>query len=446
MRVVLVVLFTLLLLGCTASALPRVAVTSAILHAQPGCEDRCTYWFEYWPAGTTEIVATPRREAGPGAGRVSEEITGLSPDTVYRSRFCRAGCVGDVQSFRTAGDRTAATIDLGRPLSTADTTDRPILRDAGISAAWSADESLWLFGDTAQRGGIEFLPGTTAAVGPYTRGSVPTAMREVPTPPAPHRAGLPGPAPFLPTPRGLRAAAQQSCDGVNPYPAAWPAGLARIPRTGQLLIVYAEACVFSPTRMPTQRVTLAVYDPVTNRITASHTPFAAQPLEAGLPVTQRLGSPVFGDDGHLYLYAHDVDSGEITVARVGADPAAWGDPANYRWWNGAWQPDPALTAPIVAVPFAGSLHVADYTGLGEHRFAMLVQTEFGSGGFRILEAPSPAGPWTPGPAGKVPDTCSGEGYACYALNGHAELSTADRFLFSWYSPQDQHLRVGSVAW
>jgi hypothetical protein len=339
-----------------------------------------------------------------------------------------------------------AVTDLGRPLSEADTDHSPISRDAGISAAWSDTESLWLFGDTAQENGPAFLPGTTAAVGAYARGVVPTTLREVPTPPAPHVAGQRGPAPFLPAPQGLRATAQQSCDGIDPYPASWPAGIARIPGTAHLLILYAQTCVISPTTMPTQRLTLTVYDPAANLFLDSRTPFAAQPLEDGLPAAQRLGSPVFGDDGHLYLYAHDVTTGKIMVARTGASPAGWGDPANYRWWDGTWSPDWTAAVSVAAVPFAGSLHVADYTGLGPHRLAMIVQTEFGSGGFQILEAASPAGPWIPGSAGRVPDSCGTEGYGCYAINGHAELSTAERFLFSWYSPGDRHLRVAAVVW
>lgn len=436
----------LLFAGCSRSLVPVVAATSATLHAQAGCDSRCTYWFDYWPAGTSAMTATPRREAGPGTGRVSEAISGLTPDTVYRSRFCRGGFCDRIRSFRTAGESTAATVDLGRPLSLADTATNPISRDAGLSAAWAPGRSLWLFGDTVQVNGPAFLAGTTAAIGAYTRGEVPTALREVPTPPAAHAADLTAPALFLPAPRGLRADAHHSCDAANPYPASWPAGLARIPGTDQLLIAYAETCVISPTRMPAQRLSLTVYDPAANRFTATYTPFAAEPLEAGLPVAQRLGSPVFGGDGHLYLYAHDVDTAEIMVARVAADPAAWGDRANYRWWNGTWDPDPSRAVSIASVPFAGSVHVADYSGLGSHRLAMIVQTEFGAGGFRILEAESPAGPWTPGPAGRVPDPCSAEGYGCYAVYGHAELSTADEFLFSWYSPEDRHLRVGSVPW
>ncbi|MEV6305464.1 hypothetical protein AB0M02_39040 [Actinoplanes sp. NPDC051861] len=340
-----------------------------------------------------------------------------------------------------AGDATVE--DLGRPLSTADTEANPISRDAGLSAAWSDSESLWLFGDTSQRNGPAFLPGTTAVLTAYTSGVVPTEMREVPTPPAPHLAGLTSPQPFLPTPRGLRIDEQRSCDGVSPYPAAWPTGLARIPGTRSMLIVYAEVCVKSETDLPAQRLTLAVYDPATNVFTRTDTPFAA----LSLPIAQRLGSPVFGADGLLYLFTHDVETGRIMLARTGGDPQAWADPRSYRWWDRGWTADWERAASIVTVPFVNSLHVADYPGRG---LGMIVQTEFGSGRFQIFTAGAPVGPWRPGPAGRVPGECGGSGYGCRAFNGHAELSTRDRFVLSWYSPGDLggfgHVRLGEVAW
>lgn len=141
---------------------------------------------------------------------------------------------------------------------------------------------------------------------------------------------------------------------------------------------------------------------------------------------------------------------KILVARVGADPGQWRDPANYRWWNGTWTPDAARAVPLVSVPFAGSVHVADYAAAGAHRFAMIVQTGFGDGGFQIFEADMPTGPWRPGPSARVPEECSPMGYGCYAISGHAELSTDERFVFSWYSPGDVsgagHVRVGAVDW
>ena len=53
------------------------------------------------------------------------------------------------------------------------------------------------------------------------------------------------------------------------------------------------------------------------------------------------------------------------------------------------------------------------------------------------------------PAGQPPDQCGGT-FGCYALFGHAELSTADSFAFSWYSAGDRggfgHIRLATVAW
>jgi hypothetical protein len=49
----------------------------------------------------------------------------------------------------------------------------------------------------------------------------------------------------------------------------------------------------------------------------------------------------------------------------------------------------------------------------------------------------------------VPDPC-GPTFGCYAFTGHPELSTANDFMLSWYSPQDRngrgHIRLGTVSW
>jgi len=492
----------LLLAGCVgwSTAPTGIGTTSATLHAQAACQavstsNPCTYWFQYWPDGATTVTSTPKRAAnndtGGGYYDVAEPIGGLSPNTVYRTQFCGYGdtnvaqpgaCIGlpsnpisapglqpdagdrsTTQNFRTAGAGTVATVDLGRPLSVADTATTRISRDAGLSAAYSSTGSLWLFGDTVQQSGPAFIAGTTAAAGAFVRGQVPTALQELPTPPAAPTTGLTSPARFLPVPQGLKKstgspdcgaretdpATGESTDPTT-YPASWPSGLTAIPGTQTLLIVYAETCVISASDLPAERLAMAVYDPATNRITSTATPLVAAPLAAGLPVAARLGSPVFGGDGYLYLFADDVFTDKIMVARVGASPSAWSSAANFQWWSGSWTADPSAAVPIVSVPFAGSVHVADYTGLGSHHLGMIVQTGFGTGEFQLFEATNPAGPWTAGPAGRVPDPCDGGVYACYALSGHAELTTADAFWFSWYSPDDAygagHMRLGSIAW
>jgi len=478
------------LAGCVGWSTAPAPITSsdATLHAQASCHaendaNPCTYWFQYWADGSATVLSTPPRNGNVNTNGtyydVTETITGLTPNTLYRSQFCGYGdnavaqpgaCIGlhssqlsqpgsrpgagdlsATQNFRTAGTGTAATVDLGRPLSAADTATTRISRDAGLSAAWSDSQALWLFGDTVQKNGPPFLSGTTAAAGPYVRGQVPTALQELPTPPSPPASGRTSPALLLPVPQGLKLPSGDACGaGGKSYPASWPSGVTAIPGTATMLITYAEVCVISSTQMPVARFSLARYDPAAHRILGTATPFIASPFAAGVPPGERLGSPVFGADGFLYLYGNDVTTGRIIAARVPATPSSWGNRADYQWWNGAWQSNPAAATSVASVPFAGSVHVADYTGVGSHHLAMIVQTGFGVGGFQVLQATSPAGPWTPGPAGQVPDPCRRGTYACYALSGHAELSTADRFWFSWYSPDDVdgfgHIRLGSVAW
>lgn len=494
----------LVLAGCTGWSTPptEVTATGATLHAQARCaaetsDNPCTYWFQYWAEGSTTVLSTPERVANlnteAGYADVSQVITGLTPNTVYHSQLCGYGdrnvarpgvCIGlhgstlsapgqrpdagdfsATQRFRTAGPGTRATVDVGRPTSTADTRDTPISRDAGFSAAFSPTESLWVFGDTTQGPGDWFQLGTTAATGPYARGQAPTGLRELPTPPAAPTPDRAQPALFLPTPQGLLttttdqqgARTEVACGSTGKgYPAAWPSGMTRIPGTATLLIVVHEVCVRTdqPT-WPTERVKLMVYDPATNRFTWSVTPFTASPLSAGVPAEQLLGSPVFGDDGFLYLYGSDVGTSRVFVARVSAEPGVWGRTADYTWWGGPgqgppqWTPARSSAVSVGAIASPWSVHVADYTGAGDHRLAMIVQDVFQTGGYTVYEAASPTGPWNAVAAGQVPDPCGPE-FGCYAFTGHPELSTATDFMLSWYSPKDRngrgHLRLGTVSW
>jgi hypothetical protein len=408
----------LLLAGCVgwSTAPTAITSTSATLHAQAACQandaaNPCTYWFQYWADGSSTILSTPRKAANVNTNGtyydVAETITGLSPNTLYRTQFCGYGdsnvaqpgtCIGlpsnpitqpgfpppagdlsATQSFRTAGTATTATVDVGRPLSVADTATNRISRDAGLSAAWSGSQALWLFGDTVQKNGPPFLSGTTAAAGPYTRGQVPTALQELPTPPAPPTSGRTNPALLLPVPQGLQLPSGQPCGtGGKSYPASWPSGVTAIPGSATMLITYAEVCVISATQLPLERFVMARYDPATNKILSTATPFTASPLSAGVPPAESLGSPVFAGD-YLYLYANDVNTTRIIAARVPASPSSWGNRANFQWWNGSWQSSSAAATSVATVPFAGSVHVADYTGVGSHHLAMIVQTGFGNG-------------------------------------------------------------------
>ncbi|HEX6686192.1 MAG TPA: hypothetical protein VF062_25690 [Candidatus Limnocylindrales bacterium] len=484
-----------LLAACDGRATAPTGITagSATLHAQTECAaetttNPCTGWFQYWADGATTVRSTPKVEVNANTGGMidfNQAVSGLAPDTLYRYQFCGHGdtdiappgqCTGPsggtatepgvqpdpadfsaTQNFRTASATTAATVDIGRVLSTADTTANPISRDGGISVPFSATEALWLFGDTVQRNGPAFLALGTAAIGPYRPGAAPDALNELPRPPAAPAPGRTAPANFFPAPAGLLTPDDPpvpcGSTGSASYSAAWLNGGARIPGTNRIALMWSELCVASGEGRgwPVERWRMAEYDPATNRFLRLFTPFEAVPLQAGLPETKVLSSPVFGGDGYLYLFGAKREPNSVFVARVSADPAAWGNAANFRWWNGTrWAANHTAAATVLSGVDPWGIHVADFPAQG--KLAMIVKDSFfDSPHFRIYTASSPLGPWTPGPAGRVPDHCGGGGFGCYAFYAHPELSTARSFVFSWYSPGDRgsaggHVRLGAIEW
>jgi hypothetical protein len=436
----------------------------------------CTTWFQYWEHGSPTTQQT-----NPFVGNINtngtfpftQTVTGLSPGTLYHYQFCGkgddlpppGGCLGpevpdtvgvstpgtrppagdlsNTINFRTATATTGATVDLGRVLSTADGTANPISRDAGISIQYSSNPplALWVFGDTGQAVGPLITQGT-AASGGFTPGQAPTSLNELPTPPAAPQAGLTQAFPFFPAPTGLQTASGAPCGTSGTFPAAWVTGGAKKPGSSTVLLVYAEVCIFSGWW---ERVVLAEYDPFANAFMSFARPFVASPLGAGIPSQVGFFSPIFGNDGYLYLFAG------LVVARVPADSSSWADGQNYEWWNGTMWTDEMTEAVSVIPGFEPlTVEVRDFSGITGHNLVMLTQTGFTTADFQIYEAMSPMGPWTPGRRGRVPDACSSGTFGCYAVIPHAELSTSTKVVYSWLSPDDrnggQHLRLGEIAW
>jgi hypothetical protein len=500
---VLAVAIVLLAAGCTgrATAPTGITATSATLHAQTECQaetttNPCTGWFQYWADGATTVLTTPRVTVNAKTGPIdfNQTVTGLTPDTLYHVQFCGYGdsnvaqpglCIGQggggivtapgvqpdpanfsaTQNFRTASANTTATVDIGRVMSTADTTANPIGRDGGNSIAYSATRALWLFGDTGQRNGPPFLTHGTAAAGPYSVGVAPDALSELPRPPAAPQPGLTSPANFFPAVQGLVTPDDPpvpcGSTGSASYPAAWVSGGARIPGTSRALLIWAEICVTigEGRTWPVERWRMADYDPATNQFRAFYTPFVADPMPAGLPETLKLSNPVFGSDGYLYFFGGMQNPDVIFTARVSADPAQWSNPASYRWWGrpgggpAQWTTDHTSVVSLVPGMQPWGVYAADFSSVGGgKRLAMMVKESFfDPAAFRLYTADSPTGPWTAGPVGRVPDHCRGGGFGCYAFNGHPELSTADTFVFSWFSPGDRnadggHVRLGTIRW
>nr|BFE37609.1 hypothetical protein GCM10010200_098600 [Actinomadura rugatobispora] len=344
-------------------------------------------------------------------------------------------------------------------------------RDCGFSAELPGDpgRALWLFCDTVWSGAHRGLwMGATAASGPFRPGRVPTALTEIPAPPAAPR---PGPSPhppqgMLPTPPGLilpapgpgtgpagpgpgAQATYQPCRiPGQAYSASWASGMARLPGTRTLLIAYTDVCVRGQV-ISTQGFGLVSYRPAANALGGQVRVFTAP---HGLPFQHNLGSPVFAG-GHLYLYASVCDDqafgtcrgGRVTLARVRADPGAWATASAYEYWSaGRWTTDASRAQSVLYGAAPTGVHVADYSRVGKG-YALIEQHGV-NGDFRIWRAPSPAGPWRPARSGRMP--CGGQSGVdlCRAYIGHPELSTGSDLLMSYYNPADDHIRVAAVPW
>ncbi|TDC68081.1 hypothetical protein E1200_12780 [Actinomadura sp. GC306] len=497
-----------LLAGCVGVTTPPTSITSssATLTAEVTCsadapENPCLGWFQWWEDSSTPTVQSSQSTPiGPVSSPVSKYTithtpSGLKPGGLYHYQVCGSGdtnipasrplCTGPFtsqvnapgttpadlgdfdafQTFRTATSTTAGTTDLGRILTTADTPTNRISRDGGVSAAYAPGKALWVFGDTGLNGGV--FPNSvtgTAALGSFTPGKAPRALTEVPTPPAPPRTDLTSSQPFFPSPSGLKRPGNPpvpcSPGGV---PVAWIGGAAAVPGTQRVLLTYAEMCLVKDVGWFAERLVLTVYEPASNKFTARHVPFDVSAAAEDLPLGQGVSSPVFGDDGYLYLFDHtrDGDSGVFVTRVPSSDPGRWGDASNYQWWAQPPGGQPAgwygwteanghLKSVLPAGVLPWGLAVNDYSATTSKGLAMIVQTGFGSAPFTVYTADSPTGPWTAAVSAKVPDTCTGGGWGCYALIGHPELSDNDQLVFSWLSPGDRgsesHLRLAAVPW
>jgi hypothetical protein len=329
-------------------------------------------------------------------------------------------------------------------------------RDAGFSAAIpGTGTSLWLFGDSTWSGSVNWFNfGTTAAIGPATRGLVPTALSEVPTPPATMSAPSGrAPSPFLPTfPGGLRTPDGEECrNGPGRIPASWPTGAAALPGSGMLLIASHDVCLAN--NNPTiERFVLTAYVPgAANYLGLPHQVVTDV---TGLPSQFQLGSPIFSD-GYLYLFAqacHQKDngycrSGSVYLARVGADVGQWAHAENYSFWTGSGWGTAAQAASILpgAKPMS-TVYAGDFSEVGKG-FVVVESTSI-YGDYTVWRSNTLTGTWAATRSGTTP--CSDiteEGLNfCRAHVGHPELSTSTNLLLSYYNPADRHLRVTAVPW
>lgn len=328
-----------------------------------------------------------------------------------------------------------------------DVAGNTIDRDAGYSVAEPGTKNaLWLFGDSTWTGG-GFWFGTTAAVGPYTAGLVPSGLTEVPAPPAAISApSSRAPQGFLPAfPAGLSKPDGTPCTGTGAIPASWPVGAAAVPGSSSVLIAYTDVCETST--ITVERMSIVEYNPASNSVSGNAQLFFNA---AGLPFQEMLGSPVFSG-GYLYLFGSTCDSeafgacaaGRIIVARTPA--SSWANGTAYRFWTGStWSANDALaTSVIPAAKPVSQVYAGDFSRVGKG-FAIVEQNDL-AGDFTVWRSSSLTGGWTSA-TGTAP-CATGTGLnLCRAYIGHPELSTSADLLMSFYNPGDHHLSVLAFPW
>jgi hypothetical protein len=348
-------------------------------------------------------------------------------------------------------------------------TGNKLGRDCGYSVPRPdrPGHALWFFCDTGLYDAagklFGFIGGTTTATGPYAPGEVPDQLSELPTPPeaAPPGPHDGGPRIFLPVPTGLVLPDGRACgaEGSNSYAASWLSGATRGPATqingynGRDLIAltYSDVCVRGSWQWTTQAWGISFYHPASNAFVAHHRVQATGSTD-DLPWQRQLGTPIFADDGFLYMYAFHCDesafgscsTGRTVLARTPwRATAGWSRPLFYRYWtSNGWTSN--INAAQSVMTGARPLFIDVRDGY-EGGLLATEQTSVG-GHYRIWRAATPAGPWTVGTERQIADCASSAESWCYAFFGHPELSTGDELMLSYYDPDKQKVMVDSVPW
>jgi hypothetical protein len=343
-----------------------------------------------------------------------------------------------------------------------DTAGNYIDRDVGVSAVEpGTSNSLWLFGDSVWGNGStvsKFWLGTTAAVGPSTRGQVPTGLTEIPKPPGAIAApDSREPTQFLSVPEGLLNPGGASCAFGNDsgsVPSSWPTGVVAEPSSSRMLITHTDVCQVSPFDTTIEHFGVVEYTPATNTLSDAATVFSNT---AGLPDQQHLTSPIVRGPWYaryVYLFASHCDGyyagvctgGNVWLSRVPADAAHWQDPNSYQYWTGSsWSQDYNQAQSILpgATPAGGAISAGDFSAVGKG-FVIIEQTDV-AGNYRVWQSNSLTSGWTVTHSGTAPCAAVSDNL-CRAYNGHPELSTTSNLLMSYYDPANHHLNVTAVPW
>jgi hypothetical protein len=326
-------------------------------------------------------------------------------------------------------------------LSLYENSSRSVTRDDGLSVQLPNGRDLWVFGDTSvynsdgsgKMAMSAFLPGGTAAEGPYATGQIPTSLTELPSPGRPPSLSASNPpAMSMPTPTDVYlpdGSGGRCTPAPGRYPARWPSGAAAIPTTSDVLLTYVDVCVTGSFQFDVEGWGFMEYNWRTNGLdVAPDDVFPPSPSGASLSPQRQLGSPVV-NDGRVDLFSFNCTAlfvsclaGQTYVTTVLDTPPALSNAASYNVepavtdGSTLWQPAGIAVAKYPDAP----LRMIEMTGI--------------TGAYDVLTATTPAGPWHLETSGTVPGCQELHSGFCYALVGHPELSNQSQLVITYYDP------------
>jgi hypothetical protein len=326
-------------------------------------------------------------------------------------------------------------------LSLYENASHSVSRDDGLSVQLPNGRDLWIFADTSiynsngsgQMVMSAFMPGGTAAEGPYAAGQIPTSLMEVPSPGKPLSLSASNPpALYMPTPTNLYlpdGSGEKCTDAPGRYAARWPSGAAVIPNTSDVLVTYGEVCVTGSFQFAVEGWGFMEYNWQTNSLDLGPDD-VFPPARSGAPLSaeRQLGSPVISN-GRVALFSSVCTElyvscliGRTYFTTVLDTPLALSNPASYNVVPAAtdgstlWQPMAIAVASYPDAPLR------------------MIETTAIMGTYNVLTATTPAGPWHLETSGTVPGCQALRSGFCYSLIGHPELSTSSQLVITYYDP------------
>jgi hypothetical protein len=327
-----------------------------------------------------------------------------------------------------ASPRAGAPTLLGSLAAIDDSKTSSWGRDGGISVPLPNGQDLWLFADTPGwkfKGGTwqltDFIRGSSAGMVKFTQGKRFTArylevnLGHNLSKNNKARQFMTNPRLYLPD--GSGRLCNKLNGGVNAEAVRWPTGAALLPDKKNVFIPYIDVCVQDAFHYSVQGWGYAWYNWQKNKFSVPpFDVFKPQRSGAGLPLGRMYGSPVVvGKTVTLYTFTMAPQWLEYATT-IPTSIAALRNVASY--------PAQALSMPptfLLSVAARSKYQTA---------FSMYMSTNT-AGGYNILTAPAPKGPWTVRASGTLPKCAAGP-QPCTSFAIHPELSTKSKLIVTYY--------------